>query len=183
MYTFKGEAIPYMKTTDVLISYATIFTAGILILSVTLIPHQAIHNTVRSRYIAVIFLRITHERAEGRGMGCHSRVQIWPKFYHCNCCAVCTIVLYVTAIYRESIVCGSKSAKNVTCIYHINTIFPFWTIINGTNCRFLFFILMIYYGSLWICYSGNRRGLVCPWPVLYFLDSEIWAWNQAFKEK
>ena len=30
--------------------------------------------------------------------------KIWPKYYHCNCCFVCIIVLYVASIYRESIV-------------------------------------------------------------------------------
>ena len=35
-------------------------------------------------------------------MGGRSWVQIWPKFYYCNCCAVCTIVSHITAIYRES---------------------------------------------------------------------------------
>ena len=40
--------------------------------------------------------------------GCRSWVQIWPKFYHCNCCAVCTIISYITAIYQESIVLVSK---------------------------------------------------------------------------
>ena len=48
-----------------------------------------------SRYI---FLCITHERHPpiahplGLGMLCRSCVQIWLKFYHCNCCAVCIIV-------------------------------------------------------------------------------------------
>ena len=32
------------------------------------------------------------------------RVQIWPKFHYCNCCAMCTIIVYITSIYRESIV-------------------------------------------------------------------------------
>ena len=50
-------------------------------------------------------------------MGCRPWVQIWPKFHHCNCCAVCTMVSYITAIYRESIVmgmvasCSMKSSK------------------------------------------------------------------------
>ena len=41
----------------------------------------------------------------GRGMGCREWVQIWPKFYHCSCCAACTIASYMTAIYRESLMC------------------------------------------------------------------------------
>ena len=56
---------------------------------------DVVMHTVRSRYIAVIFLHITHER--------HPH-QIWPKFYYCNCCAACTIISYITAIYRESII-------------------------------------------------------------------------------
>ena len=52
---------------------------------------------------------ITRERQPiarplGRGLGCRSWVQIWPTFSHCNCCAVCTILSCITAIYRESIV-------------------------------------------------------------------------------
>ena len=27
-------------------------------------------------------------------MGCRSWVQVWPKFIHCSCCAVCIIVSY-----------------------------------------------------------------------------------------
>ena len=64
---------------------------------------------MRSRYIAVIFLRITHERhpvgcLQGRRMGRHLWLQMWPKFYHCNCCSVCTIASYIATIYRENIV-------------------------------------------------------------------------------
>ena len=55
------------------------------------------------------FLHITHGRHPithplGQGLGCLSWMQIWPKFYHCYCCAVCTIISYSTAVYRESIV-------------------------------------------------------------------------------
>ena len=35
-------------------------------------------------------------------MGCRSWMQIWPKFYHCNCC-ICIILSYITEIYREPI--------------------------------------------------------------------------------
>ena len=31
-------------------------------------------------------------------------MQIWPKYYNCNCCAAWTIVSYITEKYRESIV-------------------------------------------------------------------------------
>ena len=54
----------------------------------------------RSRYIAVIFLFITHK---GRDMGCSSWIQTSPKFYYCNLCAVHTMVPSITAICRESI--------------------------------------------------------------------------------
>ena len=43
-------------------------------------------------------------RPLGRGNGCRSWVQIWSKFYHCNCIAVWIIVPYITAIYRGFIV-------------------------------------------------------------------------------
>ena len=56
-----------------------------------------------TRYIVVIFLCINQEKhplARPRGqVMCLSWVQIKPKFYQCNCCAVCTIVSYITAIY------------------------------------------------------------------------------------
>ena len=32
--------------------------------------------------------------------------KVWLKFCHCNCWVVCTIVLYVTVIYQESLVQG-----------------------------------------------------------------------------
>ena len=65
---------------------------------------------VRSRYIAVISLRITHERHPKLARkselwevvtGCKS--DQGPKFYHCYCCAVWIIVSYITVIYRECI--------------------------------------------------------------------------------
>ena len=59
--------------------------------------------TVCSRYIAVIFICITIKR---HPIAHHSWVQIYPKFYNYNCCAVCIIITYVTAIYRETIVPG-----------------------------------------------------------------------------
>ena len=42
---------------------------------------------------------------------CLSWVQIWLMFYQCNCCVVCTIAPYTTAIYREFIlhVCYAPS--------------------------------------------------------------------------
>ena len=54
------------------------------------------HHIVHSRYIVVIFLRITHgqhpiPRPYGRAMGCRPWVLIWPRLYHCHCCALCTI--------------------------------------------------------------------------------------------
>ena len=36
-----------------------------------------------------------------RGLGCRSWVQTWPKYYHCNCCAVYTIVSYITEIWQH----------------------------------------------------------------------------------
>ena len=37
------------------------------------------------------------------------------KFYHCNCCAVCTIVSYITAIYREY----RASCCTYFCVNHL----------------------------------------------------------------
>ena len=43
-------------------------------------------------------------RQLGRGMGVLREFEMWPKLFHRSCCTVCNIVLYCTAIYRESIV-------------------------------------------------------------------------------
>ena len=68
------------------------------------------YNTImRSRYIALIFLWKTHERhpitcGKFEVWSVVRECKVWPKSCHYNCWVVCTIVLYVTAIYRESIV-------------------------------------------------------------------------------
>ena len=61
-------------------------------------------HKIRSRYIAVIFPHDRHPLASRQGRGYLPWMQIWIKFYHCSCCAVCTIVSYITTIYRECIV-------------------------------------------------------------------------------
>ena len=43
-------------------------------------------------------------RPWGKGVECHSKVQVRATFYHCDCCAVCIIASYTTAIYQQSIV-------------------------------------------------------------------------------
>ena len=79
--------------------------------------------TVCSRYITVMILHIDHKRHPilyyWWGMGCRLWVQIWPKFYYCNCCAVCTIVSYITATYRGSIVFGMelKTVENIIVMF------------------------------------------------------------------
>ena len=66
--------------------------------------------TAHSRYLAVIFLQITHERHPiphlwGRDKVCLCEFTIRPEFYHCYSCDVHTLMFYMTAmIYRESIV-------------------------------------------------------------------------------
>ena len=56
-------------------------------------------------YVSGYHSRKTHKSSLVMvGYGWRSWVQIWPKFYHCNCCAVCTIAPCITAIYRESMV-------------------------------------------------------------------------------
>ena len=65
--------------------------------------YSDMENTVRSRYIAVIFLYIIHGKRP-IAMGCRSWVHIWPTFHPCSCRAVYTIVSYITAIYGESLV-------------------------------------------------------------------------------
>ena len=59
------------------------------------------------------FLWRTHERHPtacpwGWGMGVVSECKAWSKFYHCNCCAVCTTVLYMAVIYRYFIITRSN---------------------------------------------------------------------------
>ena len=56
-------------------------------------------------------------------MVCCSLLQIWPKFYHCNCCAVCTIVSYITAIYLESI---AQRRPHMICRKHISLMKTPW---------------------------------------------------------
>ena len=73
------------------------------------ITFHMILNTVRSRYIAFIFSlynsrKTLHSSPVQRVMVCRSWMQIWSKFYHRNCCTVCTIISYKTAIYRECLV-------------------------------------------------------------------------------
>ena len=48
--------------------------------------------------------KTSHSSPVKASMGFCLWVQIWPKFYHCNCCAVYTSVSYITMIYRESLV-------------------------------------------------------------------------------
>ena len=78
----------------------------------------AVCNSVHSQYIAVIFFsynswKITHSLpVRGRYNGCCSWVQIWPKFYHCNCCAVCIIASYMTVIYWEPLVQGKAISED-----------------------------------------------------------------------
>ena len=74
----------------------------------------------RWEIILVIFLFITHVRHPiarpwGQGRGCRLWVEIWLKIYHCNCCAVCTIISYLTAVYRESIAPGFNKLGKDNC--------------------------------------------------------------------
>ena len=67
-------------------------------------------NIGRSRCIAgKLHNCITQEgrpisRPRRWGWRCYSWMRIWPKFNHYNCCAISIVVLYVTAMYGESIV-------------------------------------------------------------------------------
>ena len=61
-------------------------------------------------------------RPLGRGMGVFREFEMWPKFYLRKCCAVCNIVFYCTAIYRESIVLGYWILKQLwTCFFVVQT--------------------------------------------------------------
>ena len=58
-------------------------------------------DTVRSRYIAVIFLLISHgihPMATGEVWGVIREFIVWPNSYLCNCCSVCNIALWMTAM-------------------------------------------------------------------------------------
>ena len=50
-------------------------------------------------------------RPLGRGNGGFGEFEVWPKFYLRSCCALCIIVLYCTAIYRESKVFASVKGQ------------------------------------------------------------------------
>ena len=54
--------------------------------------------------------------------GWRSSVQIWPKFYHCNC-AVCTIVSYITGINCDkSTVYNTMISRHMLKIYYSATV-------------------------------------------------------------
>ena len=60
-------------------------------------------------------------------MWCRSRGQILPEFYHCDYCALCTTIAYVTAMYRESVVpysinYGSFRQKSTMVNIHIEAL-------------------------------------------------------------
>ena len=57
--------------------------------------------TVRSRYIVVYFLQISHERHH---MLVFSEFLVWLRFYPRIYCVVWSIALYCTAVYHEFIV-------------------------------------------------------------------------------
>ena len=52
-------------------------------------------------------------------MGCRPWVQIWPKYYHCIYCAVCTIISYIATTYQESIVTirAARMAEHIDVIW------------------------------------------------------------------
>ena len=61
----------------------------------------SVFNTVHSPYIVCHFSLYNswYPIAHLYSMGCCSWVQIWSKFYHCNCCVVlCCIMSYITDI-------------------------------------------------------------------------------------
>ena len=68
-----------------------------------------IPSTMHSRYLAITFFsyesqKVAVTRPLGRAVGVFQEFRVWPKFYLQMCSIMCTIVLYFTAIYRESIV-------------------------------------------------------------------------------
>ena len=54
------------------------------------------------------------------------------SFYHCNCCFVCTIARYITAIYRDSIVCGYVVLSLLWCSLS-RCIAWYWTLLFPGN--------------------------------------------------
>ena len=65
---------------------------------------QRVLDTSRS----IFFEQLTKDTplfaCEGKVWGVNRECKVWLKFYGCNCCNVCAIKLYMTAIYWESIV-------------------------------------------------------------------------------
>ena len=54
-----------------------------------------------------------------------SWVQVRPTFHHCNSCSVCIIVLYMTALYRESTLldwldCTFNFCWPSKCVFYLN---------------------------------------------------------------
>ena len=77
------------------------------------VPCCQVPVCIRSRYIAVIFVEdLTKDPSkfarEGEVWGVLHECKDWSKFCHYDCCSVCNIVLYMTAIYRQSPVKGSR---------------------------------------------------------------------------
>ena len=65
-------------------------------------------------------------RPLGRGMVVFREFIVWPKFYIRIYCAVCSTVLYCTAIYRKSIICvNAKYRESIICVNR-----PIWTSIH-----------------------------------------------------
>ena len=72
--------------------------------------HSLFHMWLLKNIDAYLYLAF-FVKVNPQSVECLSWKQIWPKFYHCNCCAVCTIVSYITAICRESVVVRGPQTK------------------------------------------------------------------------
>ena len=103
---------------------STTFTWNIeittLVQSVNNSPHSVIATniySVLSIYRGHYPLKISRKTSDtrialvGEVWGVLPECKVWPKLYHCICWFVRIVLLYMTAIYRESIVYSAISTK------------------------------------------------------------------------
>ena len=137
--------------------------------------------TVRSRYIAVTFLCITHERRSmacpsGRCVGCRSWVQNWPRFYHSNRCAVYTIVSHninISRVYSNALGCIWLY------IYHT------YAYVYTSECRFntAQYSMIFHTAWHWLMQNINLLKLTRGTPYVT-LSGELWSiYGDNFGEK
>ena len=118
--------------------------------------------------------------------GCRSWVQIWPKFYHWHCCAVWTIVSYMTVIYRESIVpilqmYGSLSGQAINShdIDNVELTRKYFDYISGWNMKENGNVFYVCRNKL--CRCASLSPYMCALSGTY-LEIVFFSWLSNFKQ-